>query len=153
MVNHLLNLLFSDLVIYSLAIKRLYSPEAKEEILFAERLPDFYCRTASNVHDSSIKICSLHAHLHVSYQVRQHGGLAHMSAFAFESLIQYIKKKAHGSINLAFQIAYWINLRHATQYNKFNLPKDCLMNISTIKRNIAKIVTTSVVHNHLFCSI
>ncbi|CAF1508466.1 unnamed protein product, partial [Rotaria sordida] len=109
------------------AIKLLYSPQTKEEILFAERLLDFYCRTVSNVHDSSIEIFSLHAHLHLSYQVRQHGGLAHMSAFAFESVIRYIKKKAHGSINLGSQIAYWINIQQATQSNKFNLPKDCLM--------------------------
>ncbi|CAF1569579.1 unnamed protein product, partial [Rotaria magnacalcarata] len=127
MLNHLPILLFSHFVVYSLAIKILYSSQAKEDVLFAERLLDFYCRTASNVHDPSIEIFSLHAHLHLSHQVRQHGGLTHMTAFAFESSIRYIKKKAHGSINLASQIGYWINIRQAVQSNNFNVPKDCLM--------------------------
>ncbi|CAF1433030.1 unnamed protein product [Rotaria sordida] len=118
MLNHLPILLFSHFVLYSLAIKLLYSPQTKEEILFAERLLDFYCRTASNVHDSSIEIFSLHAHLHLSYQVRQHGGLTHMSAFAFESMIRYIKKKAHGSINLGSQIAHYSSRRKTIEQNE-----------------------------------
>jgi hypothetical protein len=130
MATHLPILLFSHFVIYSLAIKLLHAPQSKEEILFAEHLLDFYCRTVSNVYDPSIEIFSLHAHLHLASQVRQHGGLAHMSAFAFESAIRYIKKKAHGSINIASQIAYWINLRCTTHLNKFNLPKDSLINVS-----------------------
>lgn len=134
MVNHLPILLFSHFVVYSLAIKLLHAPKTKEEIVFAEYLLDFYCRTASSVYDSSIEIFSLHAHLHLSYQVHLHGGLAHMSAFAFESMIRFIKKKAHGSINLASQIAYWIDLRQSMQLKKFNLPKDCLMNVSKTKR-------------------
>ena len=92
MLKFLPILQYSHFVIYSLAIKLLYSPQTKEEISFAERLIDYYCRTASTVHDESIEIFSLHAHLHLSYQVRLHGGLAHMSAFAFEPLIRYIKK-------------------------------------------------------------
>ncbi|CAF4020967.1 unnamed protein product [Rotaria magnacalcarata] len=128
MLNHLPNLLFSHFVIYSLAIKLLYSPETKEEVLFAERLIEYYCQTAPLVHDPSIEIFSLHAHLHLSYQVRLHGGLAHMSAFAFESLIRYIKNKAHGSCNLASQIAYWVSIQHAVKSNKVNLREDCLMN-------------------------
>ncbi|CAF4292103.1 unnamed protein product [Rotaria sp. Silwood2] len=133
MASYLPTLWFSHFIIYSLAIKLLYSPETKQEILLAERLLDFYCRTSSNVYDSSIEIFSLHAHLHLSYQVRLHGGLAHTSAFAFESMIRYIKKKAHGSINPASQIAYWINMRRATQSNKFNLPIDRLINVIQYK--------------------
>jgi hypothetical protein len=132
MVNHLPILFFSHFVIYSLAIKLLHAPQSKEELLFAERLLDFYCRTASNVHDPSVEIFSLHAHLHLSYQVRQHGGLAHMSAFAFESAIRLIKKKAHGSVNIASQIAYWINMRYTTQMNKFNLQQDRFIDVSKI---------------------
>ena len=90
MLKFLPILQYSHFVIYSLAIKLLYSPQTKEEISFAERLIDYYCRTASTVHDVSIEILSLHTHLHLSYQVRLHGGLTHMSAFAFESLIRYI---------------------------------------------------------------
>ncbi|CAF3575551.1 unnamed protein product [Rotaria socialis] len=128
MLNHLPNILFSHFVIYSLAIKLLYSPETKQEVLFAERLIEYYCQTAPLVHDPSIEIFSLHAHLHLSYQVRLHGGLAHMSAFAFESLIRYIKNKAHGSCNLASRIAYWVSMQHAVKSNKVNLREDCLMN-------------------------
>ncbi|CAF3017892.1 unnamed protein product [Rotaria sp. Silwood2] len=106
MLNFLPILQYSHFVIYSLAIKLLYAPQTKEEILFAERLMDYYCRTASCVHDESIEIFSLHAHLHLEYQARLHGGLVHMSAFAFESLIRYIKRKAHGSFKLSSQIAY-----------------------------------------------
>lgn len=134
MLNILPILEFSHFIIYSLAVKLLYSPQTKEEILFAESLMDYYCRTASSVYDESIEIYSLHAHLHLSYQVRLHGGLAHMSAFAFESLIRHIKRKAHGCYNLTSQIAYWINLQQATQSQKFNLPNTCLLNVSDIKR-------------------
>lgn len=136
MVTHLPILLFSHFVIYSLAMKLLYAPQRKEEILFAERLIDYYCLTASNVYDSSIEIFSLHAHLHLAYQVRQHGALIHMSAFAFESAIRYIKKGAHGSRNLASQIAYWVNMRHAIKSNKFNLTEDCLINVSRNDRDV-----------------
>ena len=90
MLKFLPILQYSHFVIYSLAIKLLYLPQTKEEISFAESLIDCYCRTASTVHDESIEIFSLHAHLHLSYQVRLHGDLAHTSGFAFESLIRYI---------------------------------------------------------------
>ncbi|CAF4922950.1 unnamed protein product [Rotaria sp. Silwood1] len=136
MLNKLPNLLFSHFVIYSLAIKLLYAPDTKDDIIFAERLIDYYCRTASMVHDTSIEIFSLHAHLHLAYQVRLHGGLAHTSAFVFESVIKYIKKKAHGSFNLASQIAYWINIRHAVNSNKYKLPQDCLINIMMNENNL-----------------
>ncbi len=116
MIQYLTKLHFSHFVIYSLAIKLLHCPQTKEEILFAEQLLDYYCRTAGNVHDASIEIFSLHAHLHLAYQVRQHGGLAHMSAFAFESAIRFIKKNTHGNINLGSQIAYWTNIRLSTAH-------------------------------------
>ena len=122
MAGYLPCLLFSHFIVYSLAIKLLHSPATKQEILFAERLLDFYCRTESNVYDPSIEIFSLHAHLHLAYQVRLHGDLAHTSAFAFESMIRYIKKKVRGSYNPASQIAYWINMRRATQSNKYSVP-------------------------------
>ena len=76
--------IFTHLTIFSfchlsLPIQLLYSPQTKEKISFSERLIDYYCRTASIVHDESIKNFSLHAHLHLSYQVLLHGGLAHVS--------------------------------------------------------------------------
>ncbi|CAF1561803.1 unnamed protein product, partial [Didymodactylos carnosus] len=138
--------------LFVLHVGLLHAPQTKEEILLAERLLDFYCRTASNVHNSSIEIFSLHAHLHLAYQVRQHGGLAHMSAFAFQSAIRYIKKKARGCIRLASQIAYWVDMRRVTQSNKFSLPKECLMNVSRNKTDLKKyIVTIKLIHNRLFC--
>ncbi|CAF3040317.1 unnamed protein product [Rotaria sp. Silwood2] len=136
MVNHLPTLLFSHFIIYSLAIKLLHAPQSKEDILLGERLLDYYCRTASKVYDSSIEIFSLHAHLHLGHQVRLHGGLAHTSAFSFESAIRYIKKNAHGSTNVASQIAYWNNLRCTTQMKKFNLVTNSLMDVSEENGNI-----------------
>ncbi|CAF1332759.1 unnamed protein product [Rotaria sordida] len=136
MANHLPTLLFSHFIIYSLAIKLLHAPQSKEDILLGERLLDYYCRTASNVYDSSIEIFSLHAHLHLGHQVRLHGGLAHTSAFSFESAIRYIKKSAHGSTNVASQIAYWNNLRCTTQMKKFNLVTNSLMDVSEENGNI-----------------
>lgn len=147
MLKYLPILQYSHFVIYSVAIKLLYSPETKEEIMFGERLIDYYCRTASNVYDPSIEIFSLHAHLHLSHQVRLHGSLAHMSAFAFESLLRYIKKKAHGSYNLTSQIAYWINLQCATQSKKYCVPNNCLMNVSNLKRKI-QIHRVIKLHDH-----
>jgi hypothetical protein len=138
MATHLPIMLFSHFVIYSLAIKILHAPQSKEEVSFAERLLHYYCSTVSNVYDSSIEIFSLHAHLHLGYQVRQHGGLAHMSAFAFESAIRRIKKHAHGSTNIASQIGYWINLQSTTQLNKFILPNDTLTNVSKSNQNMRK---------------
>ncbi|CAF1410547.1 unnamed protein product [Adineta ricciae] len=127
LVNRLPILLFSHFIVYSLAIKLLHAPTTKAEISLAERLLHFYCRTASNVYDRSIEIFSLHAHIHLPYQVRQHGGLAHMSAFAFESAIRYIQKKAHGYTNLASQIGYWIDIQRATQSHVFDLPRPHLI--------------------------
>ena len=75
MMSYLPTLEYSHFVVYSLGIKLLYSPQAIEEISFAERLVDYYCQTASLVHDESIEIFSLHAHLHLTQQVRLHGGL------------------------------------------------------------------------------
>jgi hypothetical protein len=138
MIAHLPKLLLSHFVVYSLAIKLLYAPHVKEEILVGERLLEFYCRTAPHVHDSSVEILSLHAHIHLAQQVRQHGGLAHMSAFAFESAIRFIQRKVHGSIHLASQIAYWTNLRCTTPSKKFDLAQDILLNVSENKNFLEK---------------
>ena len=136
MVNHLPTLLFSHFVIYSLAIKLLHAPQSKENILLGERLLDYYCRTAPHVYDSSIVIFSLHAYLHLGQQVRLHGGLAHTSAFSFESAIRYIKKSAHGSTNVASQIGYWNTLRCTTQMKKFYLVENSLIDVSEENENI-----------------
>ncbi|CAF3357693.1 unnamed protein product [Rotaria socialis] len=92
MTNRLPTLLFSHFIIYSLAIKLLHTPQSEQDILLGERLLHYYCRTIANIYDSSMEIFSLHAHIHLGHQVRLHGGLAHTSAFAFESAIRYIKK-------------------------------------------------------------
>ncbi|CAF3897245.1 unnamed protein product, partial [Rotaria sp. Silwood1] len=44
-------------------------------------------------------------------QVLCHGGLRFTSAFCFESAMRHLKKKAHGTKNLAKQIADWINIK------------------------------------------
>ncbi|CAF1611018.1 unnamed protein product [Rotaria magnacalcarata] len=129
MTNRLPTLLFSHFIIYSLAIKLLHTPQSEQDILLGERLLHYYCRTIANIYDSSMEIFSLHAHIHLGHQVRLHGGLAHTSAFAFESAIRYIKKSAHGSINIASQIAYWNNLRCTTQLKKFNLAETSLIDV------------------------
>ncbi|CAM4837581.1 unnamed protein product [Rotaria magnacalcarata] len=138
MTNRLPTLLFSHFIIYSLAIKLLHTPQSEQDILLGERLLHYYCRTIANIYDSSMEIFSLHAHIHLGHQVRLHGGLAHTSAFAFESAIRYIKKSAHGSINIASQIAYWNNLRCTTQLKKFNLAETSLIDIIIMSnRNIS----------------
>ncbi|CAF4911586.1 unnamed protein product, partial [Rotaria socialis] len=73
-----------------MAVKMLHAPESIEEINLAEDLMNYYCKTAGLIHDCSIEIYSLHAHIHLAQQVRKHGGLAHTSAFGFESCIRFI---------------------------------------------------------------
>lgn len=111
----------SHFFIYSMAIKILHAPDSDDEINLAESLINFYCRTAPMIHGSSIELFSLHAHLHLPEQVRRHGGLCHSSAFAFESCIRYIERKAHGSKQLASQIAYWIELESMTTNEKIKI--------------------------------
>ncbi|CAF1150639.1 unnamed protein product [Didymodactylos carnosus] len=69
-----------------------------DEIELGELLLNRYCEQAAIIYDDkSIEILSLHAHFHLAQQVRAHNGFAFTSAFAFESCIRFIKKKAHGS--------------------------------------------------------
>jgi hypothetical protein len=96
----------------------------------AEKLIHYYCRTAPMIHGSSIELFSLHAHLHLPEQVRRHGGLNHSSAFAFESCIRYIERKAHGSKQLAAQIAYWVELESMTNDEKVKICEENVVNVS-----------------------
>jgi hypothetical protein len=64
--------------------------------------------------------------------VKRHGGLAHTSAFAFESCIRFIQKKAHGSKHLASQIAYWIELQSIMKSERFKIPQPTVVNVSQL---------------------
>lgn len=78
-VLNLPRLYASHWALYCLAIKLLHAPESPEDISFAERLIDLYCRTISQIHDRPLEYYSLHAHLHLPAQVRLHGGLSFCS--------------------------------------------------------------------------
>ncbi|CAF3413761.1 unnamed protein product [Rotaria socialis] len=99
-----------------------------EEINLAEQVMNYYCKTAPLIHNSSIEIFSLRAHIHLAQQVRRHGGLAHTSAFAFESCIRFIQKKAHGSKHLGAQISYWIDLQTMIQTQQVKAPTIAAIN-------------------------
>lgn len=66
----------SHWTIYCLFVKLLHSPNSPEDINFAEKLINYYCRTIPYVYDGSLELLSLHAHLHLPAQVRLHGGLS-----------------------------------------------------------------------------
>jgi hypothetical protein len=119
----------SHFSIYATAMTMLHSPISNEEIDLAEQLIHYYCKTARTIHGPSIELFSLHAHLHLPEQVRQHGGLAGTSAFAFESCIHFIKKKAHGSKSLATQIAYWIEMQVTSTTDSIKLPITAFFNV------------------------
>ena len=129
---HLSKLLASHFLLYSMAIKLLHAPQSIDEINLAEQIINYYCKTASLVHDSSIEIFSLHAHIHLAEQVRRHGGLGHTSAFAFESCIRFIEKKAHGSKHLGTQISYWIDLQTVMQTQQVAAPIQTVINVSIL---------------------
>ncbi|CAF1483624.1 unnamed protein product [Adineta ricciae] len=112
---HLPRLLASHYLLYSLSIIMLHAPKSNDETNLAEDIINYYCKTSTLVHDPSIELFSLHAHIHLAQQVRRHGGLGHTSAFGFESCIRFIQKKAHGSKNLGSQISYWIDLQSTVQ--------------------------------------
>ncbi|CAF2156229.1 unnamed protein product [Rotaria magnacalcarata] len=120
-ISYLPKVMASHFAVYCLAIKLLHCPKSIDEISFAESLIDYYCRTAPLVFDGSIELLSLHAHMHLGEQVRQHGDLAFSSAFCFESCIRYLKKMVHGTKNLASQIAYWCDMRSAVPRPEFIL--------------------------------
>ena len=130
MIRHLPVLWSSHFLIYSMAIKILHAPESAEEINLAEQMITFYCQTAPLVHGQSIELFSLHAHIHLPTQVRRHGGLAHMSTFAFESCIRFVEKKAHGSKQLASQIAYWIEFQSIINSEPVEIPQPSTVNVS-----------------------
>ncbi|CAF3566226.1 unnamed protein product [Rotaria socialis] len=125
---HLPRLLASHFLLYSMAVKIFHAPESIEEINLAEQVMNYYCKTAPLIHNSSIEIFSLHAHIHLAQQVRRHGGLAHTSAFAFESCIRFIQKKAHGSKHLGAQISYWIDLQTMIQTQQVKAPTIAAIN-------------------------
>ena len=127
---HLPVLLASHFLIYAMAIKILHAPQSDEEIALAEEMLNYYCQTAPLIHGSSIELFSLHAHIHLAKQVRRHGGLAHTSAFAFESCIRFVERKAHGSKHLASQIAYWIELQSMMDLQQVQVPQPTIVNVS-----------------------
>ncbi|CAF4740035.1 unnamed protein product, partial [Rotaria sp. Silwood2] len=90
---HLPRLLASHFLLYSMAVKILHAPESIDEINLGEQIMNYYCKTAPLVHDPSVELFSLHAHIHLAQQVRRHGGLGHTSAFAFESCMRFIERK------------------------------------------------------------
>ena len=130
-IRHLPILLASHFLLYSIAMKILHAPESDDEVDLAEQIMNYYCRTASLVYDPSIELFSLHAHLHLANQVRRHGGMAHTSAFGFESCIRFIEAKAYGSKHLARQIAYWIDLRTMMDKECVKIPIPTAVNVSS----------------------
>ena len=110
MLRHLPPIMMSHFSLYSVFIKLLHCPNSMEEIQLADEIIHYYCRTANQIYGESIELFSLHAHLHLPQQVIHHGGLSFTSAFCFESSIRYLKKKAHGTRNLATQIGDWIDI-------------------------------------------
>jgi hypothetical protein len=109
MLPHLPQLIASHFALYSMFVKLLHCPKSNDEVQLADKIIHFYCQTAPKIYGPAFEIFSLHAHLHLPQQVLTHGGLSFTSAFCFESAIRYLKKKAHGTRNLATQIADWIN--------------------------------------------
>lgn len=81
------------------------------------------------VYDESTEIFSLHAHLHLASQVRLQGGLAFTSAFCFESCIRSIKKKVHGTRDLATQIGYWCDFE-----TLLSLPTICIESVECVDK-------------------
>ncbi|CAF4925855.1 unnamed protein product [Rotaria sp. Silwood1] len=118
----------SHWTVYCLFIKLLHAPQSSEDIDFAEKLINFYCRTIADVYDKSLELFSLHAHLHLPGQVRLHGGLSTSSAFTFESCIRYLKSKVHGTKHLATQIAYWYDIETIVKTTMFELATPCGVN-------------------------
>ena len=128
-IQHLPTLIASHFLLYCMTIIMLHAPQSSDEIDLSEEIINFYCKTAPLVYDESIEIFSLHAHIHLPEQVRRHGGLGHCSAFAFESCIRYIQTKAHGSKELASQIAYWIDFQSMLKSNRLEIPQPTVFNV------------------------
>jgi hypothetical protein len=117
-------------------VKLLHCPKSYEEIELADKIIHYYCRTAVHIYGESIELFSLHAHLHLPQQVLIHGGLSFTSAFCFESAIRYLKKKAHGTRNLATQIADWINTEVVITRPPFQVSKPAGINQIDINNHI-----------------
>jgi hypothetical protein len=122
-LKHLPQVVASHFTLYSMFIKLLHNPYSIEEIELADKIIHYYCKTAVHVYGESIELFSLHAHLHLPQQVLNHGGLSFTSAFCFESAIRYLKKKAHGTKDLATQIADWISVERTMKKQPFEVFK------------------------------
>ncbi|CAF1395132.1 unnamed protein product, partial [Rotaria sordida] len=118
----------SHFSIYCLFIKILHCPKSLEEIQLADKLIHYYCKTSSSIYDKKIELYSLHAHLHLPAQVRNHGGLAFTSSFCFESMINFIKKKAFGTKNLGSQMMYWCDIDSIIPTAEYKLQLPSLVN-------------------------
>lgn len=114
-------LVASHFALYSLFIKLLHCPKSIDEIKLADKIIHYYCKTAAQIYGETIELFSLHAHLHLPQQVLTHGGLCFTSAFCFESIMHHLKKKAHGTRELATQIADWINIGTIINTSPFHL--------------------------------
>ena len=128
MLKHLPSIIASHFSLYSMFIKLLHNPNSIEEIQLADQIIHYYCKTATHVYGESIELFSLHAHLHLPQQVLNHGGLSFTSAFCFESAIRYLKKKAHGTKDLATQIADWISVERTIKKQSFEVFKSTGLN-------------------------
>ncbi|CAF1323831.1 unnamed protein product [Rotaria sordida] len=141
----------SHWTIYCLLVKLLHAPQSSEEIDFAEKLINYYCRTIVDVYDKSLELFSLHAHLHLPGQVRLHGGLSTSSAFTFESCIRYLKSKVHGTKYLATQIAYWYDIETIVKTTTFEVTAPCgvnAINIFNEKMNHYRKIIVTLLRTH-----
>ncbi|CAF4482013.1 unnamed protein product [Rotaria sp. Silwood2] len=121
-ITRLPSLVASHFSLYSMFIKLLHCPTSMDEIILADKIIHYYCQTAPQIYGETIELFSLHAHLHLPQQVLTHGALCFTSAFCFESVIRHIKKKAHGTRELATQIADWIHVGTITNPSPVQLP-------------------------------
>ncbi|CAF4441990.1 unnamed protein product [Rotaria sp. Silwood2] len=141
----------SHWTIYCLFVKLLHAPQSPEDIDFAEKLINYYCRTIADVYDESLELFSLHAHLHLPGQVRLHGGLSTSSAFTFESCIRYLKSKVHGTKHLASQIAYWYDIETIVKTTVFEVKVPCgvnEINFFNEKMNHYRNIIGALLHTH-----
>lgn len=62
------------------------------------------------------------------FTIADHGGLAFTSSFCFESAIRHAQARAHGSNNLASQIAFWIDAETIIPRDSFRILPPRLVN-------------------------
>ncbi|CAF2017072.1 unnamed protein product [Rotaria magnacalcarata] len=130
-LSYLPSTIVSHFALYSMFIKLLHSPRSIDEIKLADKIIHYYCHTAPQIYSETIELFSLHAHLHLPQQVLTDDGLCFTSAFCFESTIRYLKKKAHGTRQLATQSSDWINIGTAIKQNSFQLSTPIAINNSS----------------------